>query len=45
MVTFASSTGLQVSQEDNAWGDSAFTKALIEGVGGGGRSGKADLMA
>ena len=28
MVTFASSTGRQVSQEDDSWGNGAFTKAL-----------------
>jgi len=36
-VVFASSTGNQYSVEDPAWGNGAFTKALIEGI-----SGKAD---
>lgn len=36
-VTFTSSTGKQFSLEDKAWGNGAFTKALIEGL-----SGKAD---
>lgn len=44
VVTFASSTGRQVSQEDDAWGNGAFTKALIEGLPGAGRRGKADLF-
>jgi len=37
VVVFASSTGRQYSMEDEAWGNGAFTKALVEGV-----SGKAD---
>ena len=37
VVVFASSTGRQYSIEDVAWGNGAFTKALVEGV-----SGKAD---
>lgn len=36
-VVFASSTGNQYSLEDPAWGNGAFTKALVEGL-----SGKAD---
>jgi len=36
-VVFASSTGNQYSVEDPAWGNGAFTKALVEGI-----SGKAD---
>lgn len=36
-VVFASSTGNQFSLEDPAWGNGAFTKALVEGL-----SGKAD---
>ena len=36
-VVFASSTGNQYSLEDKAWGNGAFTKALVEGI-----SGKAD---
>ncbi len=38
-VVFASSTGRQYSLEDIAWGNGAFTKALVEGM-----SGKADLL-
>lgn len=34
VVVFASSTGSQYSLEDAAWGNGAFTKALIEGIGG-----------
>jgi uncharacterized caspase-like protein len=34
-VVFASSTGRQYSLEDPAWGNGAFTKALVEGVNGG----------
>jgi WD40 repeat protein len=33
-VVFASSTGNQYSLEDKAWGNGAFTKALVEGIGG-----------
>jgi hypothetical protein len=38
-VVFASSTGRQYSLEDSAWGNGAFTKALVEGL-----TGKADYM-
>ena len=34
VVVFASSTGNQVSLENEAWGNGAFTKAVIEGLGG-----------
>lgn len=34
VVVFASSTGRQYSLEDEAWGNGAFTKALVEGVMG-----------
>jgi uncharacterized caspase-like protein len=34
-VVFASSSGKQFSLEDAAWGNGAFTKALIEGLAGG----------
>jgi WD40 repeat protein len=34
VVVFASSTGRQYSLEDEKWGNGAFTKALIEGIGG-----------
>jgi uncharacterized caspase-like protein len=33
-IVFASSTGNQYSYEDPAWGNGAFTKALLEGLGG-----------
>jgi WD40 repeat protein len=33
-VVFASSTGSQYSYKDPAWGNGAFTKALLEGLGG-----------
>ncbi|HUL20044.1 MAG TPA: caspase family protein, partial [Thermodesulfobacteriota bacterium] len=38
-VVFASSTGKQYSFEDAHWGNGAFTKAAVEGIGG-----KADYM-
>jgi uncharacterized caspase-like protein len=34
VIVFASSTGKETSQEDTAWGNGAFTKAIIEGIGG-----------
>ncbi|MES3022135.1 MAG: caspase family protein [Pseudomonadota bacterium] len=34
VVVFSSSTGRQFSLEDAAWGNGAFTKALVEGVKG-----------
>ncbi len=33
-VVFASSTGNQYALEDQTWGNGAFTKALVEGLGG-----------
>jgi uncharacterized caspase-like protein len=33
-VVFAASTGRQYSLEDPAWGNGAFTKALVEGING-----------
>ena len=39
IIVFASSTGDQASLEHDAWGNGAFTKALLEGFGG-----KADLL-
>ncbi len=39
VVVFASSTGQEESEEKAEWGNGAFTKALIEGLGG-----KADFM-
>jgi hypothetical protein len=38
-VVFSSSSGRQFSVEDASWGNGAFTKALVEGIGG-----KADFM-
>jgi WD40 repeat protein len=35
VVVFTSSTGRQLSYEDAAWGNGAFTKALVEGLNGG----------
>jgi hypothetical protein len=43
VVTYASSTGRQLSQENDAWHNGAFTKALIEGLPAAGRKGKADI--
>lgn len=34
VVVFSSSTGRQYSLEDTAWGNGAFTKAVVEGLGG-----------
>lgn len=34
VVVFSSSTGRQLSYEDAAWGNGAFTKALVEGIDG-----------
>jgi WD40 repeat protein len=34
VVVFSSSTGRQLSYEDAAWGNGAFTKALVEGING-----------
>jgi WD40 repeat protein len=42
VTTYASSTGREVSMEDPAWGNGAFTKALIEGLGTLGKA-KADM--
>ena len=39
VVVFTASTGRQLSQEDDSWGNGAFTKALVEGL-----SGKADYQ-
>ena len=38
VIIFASSTGKETSQEDEKWGNGAFTKAILEGIGG-----KADM--
>ena len=40
VVVFASSTGRQLSQEKQEWGNGAFTKAVVEGL-----RGKADLAS
>jgi uncharacterized caspase-like protein len=40
VVTFASSTGREVSVEREEWANGAFTKALVEAIG----QGRADLM-
>jgi uncharacterized caspase-like protein/DNA-binding beta-propeller fold protein YncE len=34
IIVFASSTGNQLSQENDSWGNGAFTKALVEGLTG-----------
>ena len=34
VIVFASSTGKQLSKEDEKWGNGAFTRALIEGIEG-----------
>jgi uncharacterized caspase-like protein len=39
VVVFSSSTGRQLSYENKAWGNGAFTKALVEGL-----DGRADLQ-
>jgi len=39
VVVFAASSGRQLSQESDAWGNGAFTKALVEGL-----SGAADIL-
>ena len=39
IVVFASSTGRQLSEENDAWGNGAFTRAVVDGL-----SGKADLQ-
>ena len=33
VIVFAASTGRQLSIEDPKWGNGAFTKALVEGLG------------
>ena len=43
VVTCASSTGRELSQEDLSWGNGAFTKALIEGLGASGAKARADI--
>lgn len=34
VIIFASSTGKELSQEEDSWGNGAFTKAIIEGIRG-----------
>jgi hypothetical protein len=43
VVVFAASTGRQLSQEDSAWGNGAFTKAVVEGLGQAGKKAQADF--
>ncbi len=40
VIVFSSSTGQQLSQEDMAWGNGAFTKAVVEGLSGKAEIGK-----
>lgn len=44
VIVFASSTSRELSQEDPAWGNGAFTKALIEGIKGGADKDKTGLI-
>ena len=43
VVIFAASSGRQVSIEDPAWGNGAFTKALVEGLGSPGVPARAKI--
>jgi uncharacterized caspase-like protein len=43
VVVFTASTGRQTSQESNAWGNGAFTKAVVEGLGLPGKKAEADF--
>jgi hypothetical protein len=43
VVVFTASTGRQTSQESNAWGNGAFTMAVIEGLGVPGKKALADF--
>ena len=43
VVVFTASTGRQTSQESNAWGNGAFTKAVVEGLGLPGQKAEADF--
>jgi uncharacterized caspase-like protein len=43
VVVFTASTGRQFSQENSAWGNGAFTKAVIEGLGLPGKKALADF--
>jgi hypothetical protein len=44
VIIFASSTSRELSQEDDAWGNGAFTKAIIEGLKGGADKDKTGLI-
>jgi len=44
VTVFASSTGRQVSLELAAWGNGAFTKILVEGLQGGARLGRDEIV-
>lgn len=44
VIVFASSTSRELSQEDPAWGNGAFTKALIEGLKGAADKDKTGLI-
>ena len=43
VVVFTASTGRQLSQENSAWGNGAFTKAVIEALGMPGKKAMADF--
>jgi uncharacterized caspase-like protein len=44
VLIFASSTSRELSQEDSAWGNGAFTKAIIEGIKGEADKDKSGLI-
>ena len=44
VIVFASSTSRELAQEEPAWGNGAFTKALIEGIKGGADKDKTGLI-
>ena len=44
VVLFAASTGKQLSLENPAWGNGAFTKAVVEGLGLEGVAARANLL-
>ena len=44
LVLFTAATGKQLSLEDTAWGNGAFTKALVEGLGIAGTRAKANML-
>jgi uncharacterized caspase-like protein len=43
VITFAASTGRQISLEEKDWNNGAFTKAVVEGLGTSGAKALADL--